>query len=156
MNTTDNIGHLIVISVLVFLSFVFAIIAVASDGWSSALPVPLLNHYNSRAPGVEQRAHLWIVGCVVLTILGILCLCISAIILLARFFNHGKGRAALGGVLSIFAGVMFLVTQIIFMVQQRPQDVYYGYSFALEWVAIPFAWFGGGAFFALKDSEFLK
>nr|CAB3242513.1 epithelial membrane protein 3-like [Phallusia mammillata] len=97
MQTEDRLGHLLIIAATLFASLVFAIVSVATGGWSNRIQTSLLQFY-------QASGLLWAVGCVVLIILGIICLSLSAIILFARFFNHGKGRAILGGVLSIFSG----------------------------------------------------
>lgn len=47
MRTDDRLSLLILISFCLFASFVFAIVGVASDGWSNTLSVPLLHYYNT-------------------------------------------------------------------------------------------------------------
>nr|CAB3242533.1 epithelial membrane protein 3-like [Phallusia mammillata] len=143
MQTEDRLGHLLIIAATLFASLVFAIVSVATGGWSNRIQTSLLQFY-------QASGLLWAVGCVVLIILGIICLSLSAIILFARFFNHGKGRAILGGVLSIFSACVFIVSLGIFMGQETPQLATYGFSFALLWCAVIPAIIAGIVFFLLK------
>nr|XP_002129175.1 epithelial membrane protein 3-like [Ciona intestinalis] len=152
-NMKDKQLHLIIISVLLFLAFLFSVIAVATPGWHNLFTVSFLQEYERTKAGIVA---LWAVGCSVLILLGIICLCISAIILLARFFGQGRGKAILGGVLCIFTGCIYVVALGIFMAQYKPGTGVYGYSFGLLWTSVPICFAAGVFFILLKDDEFLK
>uniref|UniRef100_H2YB16 Peripheral myelin protein 22 n=1 Tax=Ciona savignyi TaxID=51511 RepID=H2YB16_CIOSA len=152
-NLKDQTMHLIAIAVLIFISFLFSVVAVATPGWHDRFFFTLLGEYERTK---TTSVALWAVGVSVLILLGIICLCIASIILLARFFGHGRGRAILGGVLCIFTGCIYIVSLGIFMGVYKPGTGTYGYSFGLLWTSVPVSIVAGVFFLLLKDDEFLK
>ncbi|XP_039269507.1 epithelial membrane protein 3-like [Styela clava] len=154
MGELKEFPFLVGTSGLLVISFIFAVIAVATDGWYDVQSLPFLTEYNS-ATKTEKEDLLWLVGIVVLILLGIICLCFTAVIIVARFCGHSRGRVKLGGFLSIFTSAVFIVALIIFMLSFPPAETSYGYSFGLMWASIPLSLAGGIIMMLLPDDAFL-